>query len=124
MPEEDAAGKTREEGRAHADYMNVRKIPGQDMVTLKVGSETNLGCGRCIKLRNFEEPKLSNPKFYCDCGFRAVMRRIRQEIIIDLDGDEDTFNPYNANESELAERLIQFHFQNFVDVNQPQVYIS
>ena len=53
-------------------------------VTIKLTSEE--GCKRCKALEIKAENKVTSADhFYCDCGMRAVMRRLRQEILSDLD---------------------------------------
>lgn len=62
--------------------------PNQDkesVVTIKLTSEE--GCKRCKALEIKAEGKVTSDghDFYCDCAMRAVLRRLRQEILSDLD---------------------------------------
>ncbi len=68
-----------------------------------VKNSKSSSCGRCDKLRNFMEPKLSSGKFYCDNGKRAVMRRLRQEILKDLNWSVKDWMTITENENLLAD---------------------
>ncbi len=58
---------------------------------------------------------MSRGKFYCDCGMRAVMRRLRQEIIIDLEWSDEHWQIIENNQHQLSDWLVDFHQSYIVD---------
>ncbi len=56
---------------------------------------------------------MSRRKFYCDCGMRAVMRRLRQEIIIDLEWTDMHWQKIEKDRHQLSDWLVDFH-QNYI----------
>lgn len=52
------------------------------------------------------------------------MRRIRQEIIIDLEQDEDPLDFNKASEAQIADRLVQFHYEKIEDGETPDFFLS
>lgn len=100
------------------------------LVTIK--PEPELACIRCKTSQNEEEESKGSTEadFYCDCGMRAVMRKLRNEILSDLNVSKKVLDSEDEKDRQLFEEALIAWFKAtlvendeesfFADADRPQ----
>lgn len=100
------------------------------LVTLKLMPENT--CSRCKNVAKVEEESKGSSKtgFYCDCGMRGVMRRLRKEILSDLNVSKLVESREWKDRQLLEEELVEWfqktlggsdELSNFADEDRPHL---
>ena len=84
----------------------------QEMASqVKIQTKSEQACKRCEandKLAKYRAPTCD---FYCDCGMRAVLRKLRNEILADLNFSHLIHSQYRRDRQLLQADLVQW-FKN------------
>ena len=90
-------------------YASQKKV--ETLVTIK--SEPDVACIRCKTFKNVEEESKGSSavNFFCDCGMRAVMRKLRNEILSDLNVSKKLMDSSDERDRQLFEESLVEWFE-------------